>query len=284
LGFSLDEIKSFSTEDLNEKIKNYENQIMNLKKNIYTLECLSKDGKERKTMKTFINDENAIGKWELVGVAKTKNDFINNNLLDLNDEQNDDVSIKDLYLMENGKNYWVVSWTKGIIYICGNEYPYEINNDLMYVKFIDPINTDNYKTAVYKRIDRKNHTLSEIENKDDINIPFEKDEKLIGFWKSVDFVPNINVFTPNKIRSKNLFLEKISVSPDDEVTITFKNGNIRKTKYSRNYIINLCCENTLCKYIFKEINNKTYIIIEWKSGDYVFGKMINGYYVLEKLD
>ena len=51
-----------------------------------------------------------------------------------------------------------------------------------------------------------------------------------------------------------------------------------------NFIINLILPDTLCKYTYQKILGKQYLIIEWKSGDYVFGKFINGYYVLEKND
>lgn len=288
LGFSLNEIKNFSENDIKNKIKDYKIQISKIKDNIYTLETLSKNESGVKKMRTFINDEDAIGKWKLIGIAKTKEDFLNNKLLNPNDEENDDVTIKELYLMEDGKEYWVISWTKGFIYVGmdKNEYPYEIENDLMYVKFIDPMNSDNYKIVVYKRLDRKKYTLDEITHKDNIDIPFEKDENLVGFWKSVDFVPNPEAFVPNKKYYKNvvLYLEKLSVSPEGEVIVSFKGGNIKNTRYSKNYIINLVCNNTLCKYVYKYFNDKAYIIIEWKSGDYIYGNMILRYYVLEKIN
>jgi DNA-binding transcriptional MerR regulator len=285
LGFSLKEIKNFTDDDIKSKIKNYEFQIDKLKRNIHILETLSKKESEVITMKPFINDNDAIGKWEFVGVSKSKDDFLNNKLLDSNDEEND-ISIKELYLMEGGQDYWVISWTSGIIYIGMNksENPYEIIDDLMFVKFIDPIDKNNYKIVIYKRIDRKKYTIKDIELKDNINIPFVKDDKLIGFWKSIDFVRNPEIFNPNKRywKTANFSLEKLTVTPEKDVLVTYKN-NIKKTTYSKGYIINLCTENTLSKYIYKEINGKIYIIIEWKSGDYIYSKIINGYYVLEKI-
>lgn len=47
-------------------------------------------------------------------------------------------NIKTLYLMENGKKYWVVSWRKNCIYIEGRKNPYEIENNLMYVEILYP--------------------------------------------------------------------------------------------------------------------------------------------------
>ena len=104
--------------------------------------------------------------------------------------------------------------------------------------------------------------------------------------KSVDFVPNPKVFVPNKTywKIESLFLEKISVSPDGTLTINYSSGKVRNSKYTKGYIVNLCCEDTLSKYEIKKINNRSYMIVEWKSRDYVYGKMINGYYILEKLN
>ncbi len=59
-------------------------------------------------MKKFMNDDEAIGKWQLLGVSKTleegkKGEFVK-----------DGYSIDTLYLMPNGENYWVISWNKNL--------------------------------------------------------------------------------------------------------------------------------------------------------------------------
>lgn len=282
LGFSLNEIRNFEDKDIESKIKKYEVEIKNIQEKIHTLKTFSKNESEVKIMKTFINDEDAIGKWELIGIAETKEDFFNNKLLN-----DDDIAMKELYLMENGQEYWVISWTKGFLYVGRdkNEYPYEIENDLMFVKFVDPIDENNYKIVVYKRIDRKKYTIDEIEHKDEVNIPFIKDEKLTGFWQCVDFVPTQDVFIPGKKYFKNkLYLEKLAISPEGEVRVSFADNYIKNTKYSKDYIINLVCDNTLCKYMYINSNNKTYLLVEWKSGDYIYGNMKPQYYVLEKMN
>ena len=113
-------------------------------------------------------------------------------------------------------------------------------------------------------------------------MPFVEDKDLIGFWKVVDCVFGDDKFSPNKIVEKERYLKNIIVSPDNSVIVETRT-NTDKVSYTKGYIINLCCENTLCKYRFEKINNKTYMIVEWKSGDYQYGKMINCYYVLEKI-
>ena len=217
---------------IDSKIKDYEDKAQKLYKDINTLKFLSKNKEGSDVvMKTFINDERAIGKWELIGLVKEKEDYFKKDFLDLNSKENDDVSMKELFLMENGEEYWVISWSKEIIYICGRPNPYEIENDLMFVKLIDPIDSENYKVIVYKKIDNKKYTLEEIEQKDNIDVPFEEDKDLIGFWKAVDYVNNPNAFNPSKPWASRLYLEKMFVSPDASVVITMKDKGTRQTTY-----------------------------------------------------
>ena len=276
LGFSLDEIKNFSEEEVKNKIKDYNEKIKDLKRKLTTLKELSFKGKEVLEMR-FINDENAIGKWQLVGIAENmesakKEEFIP-----------DDFRIKELYLMPNGKQYWVILWTKGIIKINGVEDPYEIIDDKMYVTINS--NFDESKIAVYKKIDDKEYNSEDIRIRDDINLKFIEDKNIVGFWKSIDCIFNKDNFNPEvKQYPGELYLTDISVSPDAKVTINFSDGEIKKSSYIKDYIYNLCYDDTACKYELKTINGKEYMIIEWKSGDYVFGGFVVCYYVLKKMN
>lgn len=276
LGFELKEIKNINNEKIREKIKFYEEKISKIIDNINVLKTLSiNEGREVNNMKHFINDEDAIGKWQLVGISNTKEDYLKGNII-----QDDDFIIDELYLMKGGLNYWVISWTNGIIYINNRENPYQIENDLMFVKLMGLFD-DEYKIAVYNKVDNKEYTIDEIKIKDNINIPFERDDEVEGFYQSVAFVNNYNDFNVNN-KNYDLPLQKISISPNGDVIVNFTN-NLINAKYSKGYIINLIMSDTLCKYELKEIENKKYLFVEWKSGDYVFGKQITGYYVFEKL-
>lgn len=280
LGFSIKEIMNIDENSYNEKISEYENKIMTLYKNIDTLKSLS-NMKERRIdiMKTFINDENVIGKWELVGSCKTKEDFYNSIFLE------DDSIINELYLMENGTEYWVISWTKGTIFICDVPCPYEVKDNLMFVKIASPIDENDYKYSVYKKIDSKRYVPEDFMIIDDTNIDFISDDNAIGIWKSIDLVHNKNAFNLNKkITRDPLFVDKLIVSPDFDVIVCLNSGKSKSVKYTKDYIINLCMPNTLSKYDIVHINSKTFMIVEWKSGDYVYGGQINCYYVFEKIN
>ena len=75
----------------------------------------------------------------------------------------------------------------------------------------------------------------------------------------------------------------MSFLPDGDVYINYLgNDFVKQARFTKGYIIDFCLPDTLSKYIIKEIDGKTYLIIEWKSGDYVYGGIINGNYVLVK--
>ncbi len=278
LGFSLEEIKYFNKNKIKDKITNYEQEILNLKSKIKVLKqfSLSKERNDLKIM--FINDEEAKGKWGLLGVAESKEKAQEENFED------DDYNINELYLLPNGEPYWVISWTKDTIYIGGRPNHYEIINDKLYLTITDFLDLKNSKVAVYYNIDHNDYKLEDIKQKDNTNIEFGKDERVEGTWKTVDFINKPKSFNPQKFQSTKdmLSLEKLIFDGNGKVNVSYTSGKSFNTKYTKNYVINLILPDTLCKYTYEEILGKKYIIMEWKSGDYVFGKVINGYYVLEK--
>lgn len=280
LGFSLTEIKNFKVSEVQEKIKDYKIKVINIQKQINQLQEISLKGKEVLKMKRFINDERVIGKWDLVGIASNIEEAKVNKFIQ------DDYQIKQLYLLPKGKQYWVISWTKDIIFINGRENHYQIDNDIMYL-FVKGNEENEIKIAIYKKIDDKEYTIEDIKVKDNTDIDYIEDKNLVGFWQTVDFITNKNSFDPEKIQanSTNLPLSKVTFTPNGEVYINYRyNKDIKRAKYTKDYIINFCLSDTLSKYFYQIIDNKKYLIIEWKSGDYVYGRMINGYYVLEKID
>ncbi len=280
LGFSLEEIKYFNEEEVPDKILDYEKKILNIKSQIEALKELSFKGREVLKMRKFINDERVIGKWKLIGVSENLQNAKNGKFME------DDYQIKELYLLPEGKKYWVISWTKDSVYISGRECHYQLDNHLMYLTINGSSEEEESKIAVYEKIDNRKYDVMEIKVKDNTNLDFVKDDDLVGFWNTVDFIVNKNSFNPFKLQSMkgSLPLQKLTFTPDGQVYINYKgNEEIKGALYTKDFIINLCLKDTVSKYFFQIIEGKTYLIVEWKSGDYVFGGMINGYYVLEKV-
>lgn len=280
LGFSLEEIKNYDETRLKGKIEEYKQKVIKLKNNINILENLNNKNKGKEELKNFLNDEKAIGKWQLKGVSNTKEDAKRNIF-----ETNILFNIKELYLMENGQPYWVISWSKNFIYIKGRKNPYEIVDDLMYVEILYPEDNSLYMVAVYEKENNKRYTIDEIRKKDKFNGYYREDKKIIGFWKTVDYIKVGQRFNYKIQRCKEEFeLQRLTVNPEDNsILIYMKGKEPRISKYTKNYIQNLIVPDTMCNYTYQRINGKEYIIVECKTDDYIYGKKLYGYYVLEKI-
>lgn len=277
LGFSLKEIKNLSDEVIAEKSKELKQKIAEISKSIKSISSFTKNEKGDIVMKKFVNDPQAIGKWSLVGLASTLEDANSDKYY-----QDEDYIVKDLYLMEKGKEYWVIGWTKGIIYIGGRENPYTIVGDKMIVS-IKIFNKKAEFYAIYKRVDSANHSVEEFKVHDDIDIPFKSNKKMIGFWEAVSIVDKPQQFNPNKKSEWKLFLKSIAISPDGTAIFTLQNGHTFTNNWTDKFIINPY-EKTASNCSIKLLDGQTYLIMEWKSGDYVFGGVISCYYVFKKLD
>lgn len=277
LGFSLKEIKNLSDETIKEKISQVKLDIIKLTNNI---EKLSTIRKERGCFKVnmFINDEKVIGKWNKIGTVKNKEDYKNNKF----DEENI-FDYKELYFLPNGEQYWIFSWTKGILYLNDRELPYEIIDNKLFIGVKDFITDEIDNYAIYEKIDSKHYTKDEIKIKDNTNIQFENDESVIGFWETIDCVEEISQFNPNKkYRDDEFYLQKYIFEPNGTLYEKFSDEeDLFTINWSKNNVINKNSELT-SKYIIKTIDENDYMFVEWKSGDYTFAGKISVYYVLKK--
>ncbi len=277
LGFELKEIKTLDDKVIAEKTKKLKAEISRIRRNIATLSSLQKDEKGEYIMKNFVNDENAIGHWKLLGLADTEEEAKKLKL-----RHNHDFKISELYLMEKGQEYWVISWTKGAIFIKNRRNPYEIIGNNMIVALT--YNNEVYCYAVYERVDNKKHKVEDFYRSDSMDYPFVVDKKAQGTWKGYDFVEKISDFNPQqKFWKGNLFITEISFLPNGELFVEIENG-IVKHSYTKGHVffrkpMNTCVD---MEYKIKTINGEEYLFLQWKSGDYQFAGIISGYYVFKK--
>lgn len=278
LGFSLKEIANFNDESVKEKTKELQLKIRKLNNSIKSLSTIKKRG-EKYIMKTFINDLRVIGKWKKVAVVKEKENFA------LNKFEDDQIfNFKELYFLPNGENYWVFSWSKGVLYLKDREMRYEIIDGKLFIGVVDYFSKQIECYAVYEQVDNKEYKNEEIKIKDDTNIPFINDKKVIGFWQSIDYVNNFNDFKPNKkFWDEELFLKSYTFNPNGTLMAEYNGLNdVQKINWSKNVVINKNM-STVSEYTLKEINNQTIMFVEWKSGNYIYGWKVRGYYVLQKI-
>ncbi len=277
LGLSLKEIAKFDSSSVPGKIQELEKQSYAIKQKIRKLSSM-RNKKGEIVMKNFVNDENAIGHWKLLGFAETLEKAKESKFI-----KNPDFKINEMYLMEGGQEYWVIGWTKGAIFICDHKNPYEIIGNKMIVTLTYDGEIEGY--AVYEKVDSKKHTVKDFMRVDDINMPFVKDEKSVGAWKTFDFIRSPKKFDPEKreFDPESLkFLLQVSLLENGDAYIDFKNGT-DKHRWTKDYILFNWGERTLAmKYCVVTKANVDYLIMEWKSGDYEYAGQINGYYVFKR--
>ena len=280
LGFSLKEIKNFSQSQIDEKIEEIKADIKKLMKQVRHLTAIRQKAGEL-IMKNFVNDDRVVGKWEKIGVVKEKSDYQKGKFLDENI-----FDFSEIYFLPKGEEYWVFSWTKGFLFLTtdceARKLPYEVENEIMFVGVPDVISDSVDCFAVYKKVDSKEYSPELIRISDNTKLPFIDDEKLIGFWKAVDFIRVGDKFDANKKEFPNdLFLKKFDIEPRGSLVVEYKDGVIGKLNWTKGVILNHN-NKTASEYRFEKHNNKDYLIMEWKSGDYFFGGKVRGYYVFEK--
>jgi hypothetical protein len=109
---------------------------------------------------------------------------------------------------------------------------------------------------------------------DKTDYPFVNDPKVMGGWKSVDFVGEIDQFNPAEknwkggLHLNHLIFEEGGAMP--------RSGHT----WTKGLVLD---DDTASKYIIREIDGSSYMFYEWKSGDYTIRYMKPSYYVLKKV-
>lgn len=304
-GFSLSEIKLMINSE-EESRRLFENKREQLILQLKALEKLKEDFQGGRIMKTehkyndeqvelpFVNDEDAVGKWQILSVDDGNDSDKYSTLL------LDSKKPRYIYFLPDGENYWCYGWTKGKLIFYNddrkiyNDYKIEKCGDDTYMtidfRSFDYAETGETALVKLKKTDNAHYTKEQIARKDDISKPFVNDRSVIGKWKVYCFIDGIDCkkdeFIPEIIPKKDwhyqdLFFKSIEfyesgscssvyadeiISGDDMQTWT--KGHLLR-KYNS-------CD---CAYEIKLIDGKEYLIMEWKSGDYRYGGRDSSHYV-----
>ncbi len=321
LGFGLSEIKKILEGDEGERRKLYKEKIEvlrseaeNRRDNICEIRNLFQDNEGDQVSKqcslrqqiqalAFENDEQAIGKWEFKGRCQTLPREISKLLSVENLDTNDERLPKTLFFLPGGSFYWVYAWTKGILYrvsvslslLIPNEYRIVTSNGKEYM-LINWLEDDCFVgdrkscLSVYQKIDGKHYTERETHIFcDDTDIPYVEDPKFVGTWKACALVGNISEFSPEKkYDDEKLYITGIRAMPRGLCIKEMRDGELRyeiSQLYSGGVLIHKSME-TVEHYKIKEMTHEkqtdTYLFLEHKSGDYVYGGRVNAYYVFKK--
>ncbi|MHC4962871.1 MAG: methyltransferase domain-containing protein [Planctomycetota bacterium] len=103
-----------------------------------------------------------------------------------------------------------------------------------------------------------------------VNSDFETDSQLIGTWRSVDFVSEVNEFQAGTKRwAGDLFLKELEFKENGRTSIS--------SIWTKDWI----CQ-TKAQYYTKTINGEIHLFFPWLSGDVTIRGMKPAYYVLKK--
>ena len=278
LNFSLDEIKNFNEIAISQKQVQLENQIKDLNRKLRLISSL-KTEKGEIVMKEFENDERVVGKWKYEATAMSKEKYLEGDFY-----KDEDAMYQELYFLPQGKGYWVFDgWTKGeIFHYKGVHYKYEIENEKLFLQVFNIDTGDYYFTLVYNKVDSKEYTALEIQRKDDVNLPFENDENVLGTWQNIDWVKvrDLETYTP-KVSTKNYYLQKLVFLPNGDVLAKHNDGSTESENWTKGFVISKK-RITASKYVIKQFDGEDYLFFEWKSGDYAFAGRIAGWCSLKR--
>ena len=260
MGFTLEEIKNINPSLLISKVESLKEQMINIEKNINHIESMIEKGECNELV--FVNDEKVIGKWELL--------------------ENEPFPFNELYFLPNGKEYWVFSWTKGYLKIIDTYHPYEIQNDILILSVVD-VNGVIGKKVKFRKIDNKEYSIDDIRQVDDVGYEFINDEKVLGIWRTITFTYSDNIEEVIKFKKDDLFLQRLIFCKDGKLIEDRINGTIlNHLLWTNGKVIDNKYSMTSSKYKIVKIENVEYLIYEWKSEDYIFGKRKTGKYILGK--
>jgi len=114
---------------------------------------------------------------------------------------------------------------------------------------------------------------------DKIDYPFVNDKKIIGTWKTVDFVREIEDFKDSEKQWEHEedrpYLKQLIFLPNGKTTENYRTWT--------NGLIFHSGKQTASKYTIKKIKGSTFMFFEWKNDSYTIGYMKTKYYVLKKV-
>lgn len=114
-----------------------------------------------------------------------------------------------------------------------------------------------------------------------MDLPFEIDEKIIGKWKTIAYVDNIEDF-PGKINPDQiLWLEYVDFKRNGQVIRKYFKGKKWFDRWTKGKLLDHE-KSVVSKYFFKQVKGKEYMFLEWKMGNYIYGGALPTYYVFVK--
>ena len=227
----------------------------------------------------FENDENVIGRGEILPSDRSEQTCFGGKK-------------REIFFLPKGEWYWCYSWTKGkFLYDDGinayaSDYVTERREAGLYIiialKSYDYAESGKTETVTLKKLDGKHYTKNEIARKDSLDLPFEEDRRVLGKWTVFDFIRRKEDFNAEKSgREKStLYFKEIELFADGGCVSLYGDETVGgdMQTWTKGYVLRKW-NSTACAYEIRTVNDRDFLIMEWKSGDYRWGDFDTDYYV-----
>ena len=239
----------------------------------------------------FVNDPGVIGRWNFIDLVPAICEYRDGETQCDGKPQ----SLSELYFLTGGEGYWIVSgWTRGKLYLrvvelggdvlCTYETR-EINGrTLLFLTCPRLVIKDRKlycagtEVFVYEKTDSVSRHERDIGIRDKVDYPFTDDPDVHGKWRTVDFLPTKDMeLDPEHPRrtADRLYVKEISFNPDGTCVRRMKTGE-RTLRWTKGIVIDDKVL-TASEYEIRNVNEREYLFLEWKSGDYTYGGRVNVY-------
>lgn len=244
----------------------------------------------------FVNDEAVIGKWRVIDILPSVDCFHPDKLKNV-----DNVMFQEIFFLPNGEDYWCFGWTKGYLKVC-MEYPktyglnpYEIHklNGKTYMLVHFKTKAYFYNNAkpeifVLEQVDNLFYTKADTKLTDNTDYPFETDETVLGTWDVCDYAHSIQDFNPDQTNpyfpKDSLFFRNISFYSEGKCNLTYADGKSYSDPFytwTKGMVL-AHYDKVSEHYEIKRIKGCDYLLVEWKSGDYTYGRRSPSFYVFKR--
>lgn len=130
---------------------------------------------------------------------------------------------------------------------------------------------------------------------DKTDYPFESDDSVIGIWNAVDYVSDPLLFNPERQYTPSLFLSSVIFYDtglyESRTYEYYENSTWTKkaeyrsfpAKWTKGLVMENNQDNIASsRYFIATVNDKEYLFLEYKNGNYVYRNAASWYYVFTK--
>ncbi len=310
LGFSLAEIKSFLESKHDKRLVLYARKKRKLQEKIVLLQDTVKQIDKACTDVSngvlpyyslprvpFKDDKDVIGRWKYLGDLPQGKGFESVEAL-----EKKEILLNDLFFIPGGNQFWIYFWTKGILYSIVHERNIIVPNDYRIFRkdgrvfmainwMVDKCIYDSATdcTRIYERLDNEAYTIKQtFLYADDTALAFVPDDSVLGRWEVFDLIADKDDFSVKQKHAdeSSLYIKALEFYPNGSCCRYYSgdtSGMSRVLNYTANFIMNpeMCVSE---RYFIKREKGRDYLIVEHKSGDYLYTGKIFCYYVFRRIE